>query len=202
MITACFAKGFLIGLSIAAPVGAIGILCIRRTLSDGMMAGLLSGLGAATADAAYAAAAVLGIHAVSDFLAAHEAPIRIVGGAFLAYLGVRTLLSGPGAGAPLAPGMRLAAAYGSTLALTLANPSTVISFTLVFAALGLGAAGGAAAGLVTVSGVFAGSAVWWLFLSGCVGLLRSRVDFAWMRTVNRVAGAVLFALGIGILCRF
>jgi threonine/homoserine/homoserine lactone efflux protein len=202
MITACFAKGFLIGLSIAAPVGAIGILCIRRTLSDGMLTGLLSGLGAATADAAYAAAAVLGVHAVSDFLESHQAPIRLVGGAFLAYLGIRTYLSQPGAGAPAAPGKRLAAAYGSTLALTLANPSTVISFTLVFAALGLGAQGGAPAGMLTVTGVFAGSAVWWLFLSGCVGLLRSRIDFAWMRIVNRIAGAVLLALGIGIMCRF
>jgi threonine/homoserine/homoserine lactone efflux protein len=201
MIAGFFLKGVGIGFSIAAPVGAIGILCIRRTLRDGLWTGFFSGLGAATADAAYACIAALGLGAVSGFLAGHQAPIRIVGGAFIAYLGVRAYRSQPDAPAQAVPAMRMLAAYGSTFVLTLTNPSTIVSFTLVFAALGLGTRGGPGPASAMVLGVFLGSAIWWLLLSSGVSLLRSRVDFRWMKAVNRITGVLLFALGIGLMCR-
>jgi threonine/homoserine/homoserine lactone efflux protein len=166
-----------------------------------MRAGLLSGLGAATADAAYACVAAFGLTAVSEFLQARQGPIRLVGGAFLAYLGVRTFLSRPGAGGSPDTPATLAGAYGSTFLLTLANPSTVVSFTLVLAALGLGSEPGFSAPLGMVLGVFLGSAAWWLILSFSVSLLRSRMDLAKMRVVNRVSGLALFVLGIVLLCR-
>lgn len=95
MDLSCFARGLIIGLAIAAPVGAIGLLCIRRTLADGHLAGFVSGLGAATADAFYGAVAALGLTAISATIVAHQDAVRLVGGAFLCYFGARTALAAP-----------------------------------------------------------------------------------------------------------
>src|ERR1035438_7893435 len=133
-----FVKGAAIGFSIAAPVGPIGILCIRRSLADGVWKGFSAGLGAATADAACGFRAACGLTAISGFLVAHEAWLGLFGGVFLCYLGARTFLSRPAQDAPAA-GSRFLSVYGSTLLLTLANPATILSFAAVFCALGLGA---------------------------------------------------------------
>jgi threonine/homoserine/homoserine lactone efflux protein len=189
-------KGLIIGVSIAAPVGPIGILCIRRSLRVGMGMGFIAGLGAATADAGYGAVAGFGLTAVSGFLILHRFWIGLLGGAFLCYLGVRTFLSKPAGGPAPETGGRALAVYGSTLVLTLANPSTILSFAVVFAAFGLGATADYPAAASLVIGVFVGSAIWWLTLSAGVSLVRNRVNASWMRAVNRTSGSVLFAFGI------
>ena len=194
-----FSRGLLIGLAIAAPVGAIGLLCIRRTLADGRLAGFVSGLGAATADAAYGAVAALGLTAISGALIAHKLVITLVGGLFLCYLGVRTFLAEPatepGNGDTSKRGLLVA--YGSTLALTLTNPSTILSFVAIFAGLGLaGGTGDRVSALALVSGVFIGSALWWLILSGAVGFFRRALTPDRLRWVNRASGAVLVVLGL------
>jgi len=63
-----FLKGVVIGFSMAVPVGPIGILCIRRTLTGGRLSGFVSGLGVATADAVYGCIAGFGLTFISDFL--------------------------------------------------------------------------------------------------------------------------------------
>ena len=194
---AFLARGLMIGLAIAAPVGAIGLLCIRRTLADGRLAGLVSGLGAATADAVYGAVAAAGLTAVSAAFVEHQGVVRLVGGAFLCYLGLRTALTQPPVERSGKSGGRLLAAYATTLALTLANPTTILSFVAIFAGLGLGgAAGDRGSAALMVLGVFLGSALWWLLLSGTVGLLRRAVTPNRLRWVNRVSGGMLFALGV------
>jgi threonine/homoserine/homoserine lactone efflux protein len=197
-----FFKGLLIGLSIAAPVGPIGVLCIRRTLADGRAVGFASGLGAATADGFYGAVAAFGLTVISSFLIGISTATRLIGGLFLCYLGIRTFLSKPSpvqtaeVGSPART--QLAAAYLSTLGLTITNPATILSFIAVFAGLGLGAsaAGDYAAAGSMVLGVFIGSALWWLGLSFGVGLLRSRFDERHMRWVNRISGVILFVFGL------
>lgn len=196
-----FLKGLAVGFSIAAPVGPIGILCIRRSLRDGMRAGFVAGLGAATADAVYGAVAAFGLAAISGFLLAHRRGLGLIGGAFLCYLGVRTFLSKPSTPSAPAKGTRLAPFYASTFLLTLANPATILSFAVIFAAFGLVASIDYHAALLMVPGVFVGSASWWLILSGGVGLVRSRIDSAWIHVVNRASGAVLVAFGILALLR-
>ena len=89
------ARGLIIGFSIAAPVGPIGVLCIRRTLDEGWAAGLVSGLGAASADTIYGFIAGFGLTFVSGFLVSQQVWLRLIGGLFLCYLGIRTLLSKP-----------------------------------------------------------------------------------------------------------
>ena len=192
-----FARGLAIGFAIAAPVGAIGLLCIRRTLAEGRLAGFVSGLGAATADAFYGGIAALGLTAVSSKLIAHQDVVRFVGGVFLCYLGVRTALAAPAVEARGASTRGLAAAYGSTLALTLTNPTTILSFAAVFAGLGLGASGGdRQSAALMVAGVFLGSALWWLILSGGVGLFRRAMTPERLQSVNRISGGVLVAFGL------
>ena len=190
-------KGILIGFSIAAPVGPIGVLCIRRTLAEGRATGFVSGLGAATADVVYGCIAGFGLTLVTRFLMDQQMWLRLFGGAFLCYLGVKTVLSRPADQSASAKGSGLAGAYGSTFLLTLTNPMTILSFAAVFAGLGLASAGGSyASASILVLGVFAGSALWWLMLSGGVSLLRSRFDVPGLEWVNRISGVVIAGFGV------
>ncbi len=192
-----FARGLVIGLSIAAPVGPIGVLCIRRTLAEGRLAGLVTGLGAATADAIYGAIAGFGVTAIAGLLLRQQGLIRLVGGLFLCYLGVRTLLATPAERAAAASGRTLLQSYGSALALTLTNPLTILSFAAIFAGLGAGTTSGSYdAAALLVLGVLLGSALWWLILSGGVSILRARLTPAALRWVNWLSGSVLLVFGL------
>lgn len=191
-------RGAAIGFSIAAPVGPIGVLCMRRTLADGRAHGVVSGLGAATADALYGCIAGFGLTFISSLLITQQAWLRLIGGAFLCYLGIRTLLARPAQQAATAAGSNgLPGAYASTFFLTLTNPLTILSFAAIFAGLGLAAAGEDYASAATlVAGVFCGSALWWLLLSGGVSLLRSRFNAQRLQWVNRVSGGIITAFGL------
>jgi threonine/homoserine/homoserine lactone efflux protein len=195
-------RGIILGFSIAAPVGPIGILCIRRTLAEGRTVGLVSGLGAATADLVYGILTGFGLTLVSSLLIGQQFWFRLIGGIFLIYLGVTTFRTRPAEQAAQLenrPG-KLAGAYVSTFLLTLSNPMTILSFAAVFAGMGLGATHGSYqdAGLL-VSGVFIGSAAWWLLLSTGVSLLRSRINGPVLVWVNRTAGLVLAVFGFWAL---
>lgn len=195
-----FLQGLLLGFAIAAPVGAIGLLCIRRTLADGRGAGFATGMGAATADACYGAVAGFGLTAVAGFLTGHQREIRVVGGLFLLYLGVQAMRSRPPEQAAAAEGGTLLRAWGSTFLLTLTNPATIISFTAAFASLGLANVGGEWVGAAKlVMGVFLGSTLWWLILTTGVSLLRGWVTPERMAWVNRISGGIIVALGLAAL---
>ena len=189
-------KGLAVGVSIAAPVGPIGLLCIRRSLEQGRTVGLATGLGAATADALYGCIAAFGLTAISGFLVAEASWLRLGGGAALCWLGARTFLSAPAQREAQAASDGLASAYFSTLLLTLANPMTILSFVAVFAGLGLGAAPGYAPAAALVAGVFLGSGLWWLALSAGVARMRHRVSDGWMRAINRLSGVLIVAFGL------
>jgi threonine/homoserine/homoserine lactone efflux protein len=193
-------RGIVIGFSIAAPVGPIGVLCIRRTLADGRAAGLATGLGAATADAIYGCLAAFGLTVVTNALVGAGVWVRVIGGAFLAYLGMQALMARPSDEAARAGGFGLFGAYASTFVLTLTNPMTILSFLAVFAALGVGTTHPEPLSAVTlVVGVFAGSALWWLTLSGGVTLLRARFDAQRLRWVNWISGMILVAFGLAAI---
>jgi threonine/homoserine/homoserine lactone efflux protein len=194
--------GLIIGFSVAAPVGPIGVLCIRRTLADGRVVGFVSGLGAATADAAYGCVAAFGLTWVSDLLVEQQAWLRLVGGVFLLYLGIKAFLEKPaereaGAARGSRPSMSVAGAYASTLGLTLTNPTTILSFAAIFVGLGLVEASERyLSAVVLVVGVFSGSALWWLLLSGAVGLFRAKLSVGGLRWVNRISGTVIATFGV------
>ena len=190
-------KGLAIGFSIAAPVGPISVLCIRRTLAEGRTSGLVSGLGAATADAIYGCIAGFGLAFISYFLVSQQVWLRLIGGVFLCHLGLKTLLAKPAEQAALAKGNSFVGAYASMFFLTLTNPMTIISFVAIFAGLGLASTSGnyVSAG-VLVLGVFIGSALWWLILSGVVGVFREKFNPHGLQWVNRISGAIITGFGL------
>lgn len=193
-------RGIVIGFSIAAPVGPIGVLCIRRTLAEGRLAGLVSGLGAASADAVYGLIAAFGLTFVSSFLVSEGVWLRLIGGIFLCYLGFKTFLTKPAHEAAKAKGTGLFGAYTSTFFLTLTNPMTILSFATIFAGLDIASKDGSyvAAG-VLVLGVFLGSALWWLFLCSGINWFRSRFNLRGLKWVNRITGVIIMAFGLVVL---
>ena len=188
-------KGLILGFSIAAPVGPIGLLCIQRTLQRGRLTGLVSGLGAATADACYGLVAAFGLGTVISFLLGLQYWLQLGGGLFLLWLGANTLVARPvdaSASKVKSDRVNLAGAFTSVFLLTLANPATILSFFAVFAGLGVDAHGNSAMALVL--GIFLGSATWWLLLSFLAGLFRDRLNDGRRRALNVVAGLSLVAL--------
>ncbi len=241
-----FLRGLLLGLAIAAPVGPIGILCIRRTLAYGRLIGFITGLGAATADMAYAAISAFGLTAIAVLITRWSLEIHLIGAIFLLYLGLstiftRTSLPGnpdkthliaanggdaaeaspeqstqppvqirsmrsrddPSHNAAAFPGLSKWGAYGSTVALTLTNPATILSFTVIFAGLGLvdgthraGAASIGGTSTAIVFGVFCGSALWWFLLSGGIAVFRARITSSAFHWINRASGAILVGFAV------
>ena len=195
---ALFLKALVIGLSIAAPVGPIGLLCIQRTLAHGRTIGFLSGLGAALADACYGAIGAFGVSAVVSTMVAARVPLALGGAAFLAWMGVQLLR------APAATQARAAEdaatpvkALLSVFVLTLANPMTILSFVAVFASLGSGhVGGGSGAALTMVMGVFLGSALWWLGLSSIVSMVRHKLGARVLQGINKLSGALLLGFAV------
>ncbi len=196
MSVTLFIRGLLIGLSVAATIGPMAILCIRRTLAHGRLAGLATGLGVATADGCYGAVAGFGLAIVSDLLLAQRVWLRLVGGLFLCYLGIKTLRAAPASRAAAARGSTPFRAYASALALTLTNPLTILLFAAIFAGLGGGAGNAYGATAALVLGVFIGSALWWVILTSVVATLRGRVTPRGLLQVNRASGTLILAFGL------
>jgi threonine/homoserine/homoserine lactone efflux protein len=196
-------KGFVIGISIAAPVGPISVLCIRRTFAEGRLFGIVSGLGGATGDAIYGCVAGFGLTFISNFLINQQAWLRLIGGIFLCYLGVKTLLAKPAKHAALSNGNGLVGTYASTFFLTLTNPMTILSFVAIFTGLGLASTGGnyISAGALVV-GIFIGSSFWLLVLCSSVDVFREKFDPSRLQWLNRISGAIITVFGLVALLSF
>ena len=190
-----FARGLVLGFTIAAAVGPISLLTIRRTLAHGRIYGLASGLGVAVADATYGGIAAFGLTAVTSVLVGGRLVLGLVGGLFLLVLAWRTIASRPEEVAVADERPGLAGAFLSIFGLTMTNPMTILSFAAIFAGLGVVGRGGADAALLTF-GVFCGSMSWWLILTAVVSALRTRVTVRSLTWVNRVSGVVLLGFAI------
>lgn len=192
-----FFKGLIIGLSIAAPVGSIGVLCIQRTITFGRMSGLLTGLGAATADGLYGAVAAFGLTFISSFLVGQQFWFRLVGGTFLLYLGIKTFLTEPAKKVSQEKHKSLFSDYFSTVFLTITNPMTILSFVAVFAGFGLGDTNGnLMSAFFMTMGVFVGSALWWFILSGGVSYLKTKFNASSLSVVNKISGIIIIIFAL------
>lgn len=199
MVAGIFLKGLVVGFLVATPVGPIGLLCIQRTLSEGKIPGLVSGLGAATADAIFGLIAALGLTFISNFLVEEQLWLRLFGGLFLCYLGVRTFLSRP-AETSSANAPSHISNYGSTFLLAFTSPITILVFAAVFAGLGAVSLGAHyfSVGL-SVAGVFIGSALWWFMLCGAAGIFHGKISYDKLTRLNKISGVIITVFGLVIL---
>ena len=196
-LVALFARTFLIGVAVAAPVGAMGVLCIQRTLARGWRAGIATGAGIATADGMYAAVAAFGVTALSSALVAFQSPLRIVGGLVLVWLGWRAIVAPPAheAAAEKVAARGYGGLYASAVGLTLTNPMTIMAFAAVFASAGLGMMDGPRSALIATLGVALGSFAWWVAFTLVIVVIRHRVSDRATHWVNRVSGGAIVVLG-------
>jgi threonine/homoserine/homoserine lactone efflux protein len=189
-------KSVLLGISVAAPVGPIGLLCINRTLNNGRLSGFFTGLGAATADMVYASFAAFGFSIVTQYFIQQQGWLQLFGGLFLFYLGIKIFISKPANQAANLEGSNLFNMFFSTLLLTITNPATILSFVAMFAGLGLVAnSNSLMEAFSLVSGVFLGSAIWWLILSNGVYLLKAKL-VPFLSVINKISGLLIIVLAI------
>jgi threonine/homoserine/homoserine lactone efflux protein len=189
-------RGFILGFTIAAAVGPISLLVIRRTLAEGRVVGLVSGLGVATADGAYGAIAAFGLGAITQVLVDARPILGLAGGVFLLWLAWTTARAAPRDPATV-PSRRggLAGAYLSILGLTLTNPMTILSFGALFVGLGVTGEDAVGAALITV-GVLVGSTAWWVLLTSIVSVVRTKVTAAWIHRINVASGLAIGAFAV------
>ncbi|MGO4452403.1 LysE family translocator [Phyllobacterium sp. TAF24] len=197
-----FGKSMILGLAVAAPLGPIGALCINRTLERGFWAGVSGGLGTALADAVYASLAAIGFAAFAATLSIVDAPLKLVGGLFMLWLGWKGLAPRPEKQAAQVSARDLFGTIAATFFLTITNPMTILAFAAIFAGLGLAEVPGFTNAAIVVVGVFVGSLSWWLALSGGVALARQRLPEGFARWVARVSGIVIILFGLYALVSF
>ena len=195
-----FFKGLLVGFLIATPVGPTGVLCIQRTLNKGKLHGIVSGLGAASADAIYGFIAAFGLTFISNFLVKEQPWLRLVGGIFLCYMGARVLLSKSEKRATPEDGASYVSDYVSAFILTFTNPTTFLAFAAAFAGLGLvSLIEHHIAALLLVAGVFVGSGLWWLILSGITATFLGKLLYTRPAWLNKISGIIIIAFGLFVL---
>jgi threonine/homoserine/homoserine lactone efflux protein len=197
MILLLLLKGIAIGLTIAAPVGPVAVLCIRRTLLQGHPAGFASGFGAVTADVIFGAIAAFGVSQLSDVLFEHETALRLIGGVFLLALGLSTYRKPPPqAGRPLAG--RIVKAYATAFLLTITNPITIFAFTAIYAGFGIvGHDMSLPFSWSLMTGVASGATLWWASLTLAAGFLRERVAMHQLSWLNKVSGGLILLFAAG-----
>jgi threonine/homoserine/homoserine lactone efflux protein len=197
---AAFFRALALGVVVAAPVGAISMLLMQRTLLRGRSAGLATGAGIATADGLYASVAAFGLTAISDLLVGAQVWVRLAGGVALLVIGVRTVMNAGVSRAATATEGSLLAEYASAVALTLANPQTIVTFAALFAGAGLAVTGGGWAGAAaTTLGIACGSMLWWLALVTALSLGRHMLTPKAVTWVSRVAGGAVAAFALWLL---
>ncbi|MEO5704838.1 MAG: LysE family transporter [Candidatus Limnocylindrales bacterium] len=189
-------RGLIIGFTIAAAVGPITLLVIRRTIEHGGRYGFASGLGVAAADATYAALAAFGLTAVTTILVSGHVVLGILGGSIIAIMGLRTMASRPTGPAADAERPGLAGAFVSIYALTMTNPLTIVLYAGVFAGIGLVAGSSFLDAAIVTLAAWLGSTAWWVILCPIVAWARGRVSITALLWVNRISGATLVVFGI------
>ncbi len=194
-----FLKGIAIGFVMAIPIGPIGIMCIRKTLTEGRLSGLIIGIGAATADLFYGCVAAFGLTIISDTLNSQRIWIRIVGGALLFFLGIKTFRA-----QPKDPKLKISSSgrlrsYFTVVVLTLTNPLTIFAFIAVFASFGLGDGLSFVSAIVLVAGVFIGSCLWFFLLTSGTIIFRKKLDLVGLKWVNKIAGILIIISGFIVI---
>ena len=192
-------KGIVVGIVIAVPVGPVGVMCVRRTIFASRLAGLISGVGAATGDAMFGFIAAFGLTFISDLLIGYQQWLRVAGGVYLIWVGGSALLAPPEI-TPRSPRSAEIRDFVSTFALTLSNPITILVFLGIFSAIGLsGDEATLERAAILVLGVWLGSLIWWLAVSFGLGSLFRSFEPRYLGWINRGSGTILLVSGAALL---
>jgi threonine/homoserine/homoserine lactone efflux protein len=195
-----FVQGIVIGLTLAVPVGPLALICIQRTVSEGRLHGIFSGIGVATADSFYAAVTFLGLTVISGLIIAQQYLFRFLAGVILILIGIRVFLSIPSAISAKTEHETYLKDYLSMVALAIANPLTLVFFLVILPGYGVVIHGTSFLSAAEfVAGVFFGSTVWWVVLCGSIGSVRSRISAENLGRINRVSGLLISCFGAGVL---
>jgi threonine/homoserine/homoserine lactone efflux protein len=195
-----FVQGIIIGLTLAVPVGPLSLICIQRSVTDGRLHGIFSGIGVATADSFYAAVTFLGLTVISGVIIAQQYLFRFIAGIVLIFIGIRVFLALPPVISARSDHETYLKDYLSMVALAIANPLTLVFFLVILPGYGVVFSGTSyLSAMEFVSGVFVGSAVWWVVLCGSVGSVRSRISSQNLGFINRVSGLLISCFGVGVL---
>jgi threonine/homoserine/homoserine lactone efflux protein len=200
MNVSLFVQGIIIGLTLAVPVGPLALICIQRTVKEGRLHGIFSGIGVATADSFYAAVTILGLTVISGLIITHQYLFRFLAGVVLILIGIRVFLSIPSAMSAKTEHETYLKDYLSMVALAIANPLTLVFFVVILP--GYGVVINTTSLLTTaefVAGVFFGSTVWWVVLCGSIGSVRSRLSQENLGRINQVSGLFISCFGVGML---
>ena len=200
MDVSLFIQGIIIGLTLAAPVGPLALICIQRTVTEGRLHGIFSGIGVATADSFYAAVTFLGLTVISGLIIAQQYLFRFLAGVVLILIGIRVFLSIPSAISAKTEHETYLKDYLSMVALAIANPLTLVFFLVILPGYGVVIHGTSFLSAAEfVAGVFFGSTVWWVVLCGSIGSVRSRISAENLGRINRVSGLLISCFGAGVL---
>jgi threonine/homoserine/homoserine lactone efflux protein len=197
-----FWKGFIVGLMVSIPLGPIGVLCIQRTLNKGRRSGFFSGLGAAAADTIFAIIAGFGITFIISFIREQQLYFQIIGGIIVIFLGIHIFYTNPVRQLRMQRMNRnkLSQDFFTVFLLTITNPMAVFFFLAMFAGINIGDESLSLFDMSNlVLGVFSGAAAWWFTLSAIVNLLRHRFRLKIIWWMNKVAGVIIFLLGIAAI---
>lgn len=195
-----FIDGFTLGLAVAAPIGPVGVLCIKKTLSSGLAIGLFAGFGASIAKVIYGIVVGFGLTSVSNFLINYNTYISIIGAIFLTYLGIKIFMTKPVMNCDSVQKENKISAFTTMFLLTIMNPMTVLSFLAVFSGLGIAnTASSYSNGLVLISGIFCGSMSWWIFLCSMVNLFRQKINGSILSWINKVSGIIIVTFAAMII---
>ncbi len=196
-------SGAVIGLSISVPVGPMGVLCIRRSLTQGMLAGVMTGAGASTVQVFYCASLVTALRQIGPWLDVNRKGLSLFG-AIMTILFAWSLLrtrQQTACSGRRARAVSLAAAYASAVALSLVNPMLLILLLGTTASIfGAKPPAGTAVGFLLL-GQFAASLMWWVCLTAATALLRAQLSQGLLLRLNHAAAVALAGFGVVGLMR-
>ena len=195
-----FVQGTIIGLTLAVPIGPISLLCIQRSIADGRLHGIISGIGVASSDSFYATVSFLGLTIISGLIIAQQYLFRFLAGIVLIFIGIRVFLSVPLGASTQTGHETYLKDYLSMAAIAIANPLTLLFFIVIVPGFGVVIHGNSfLSAMEFVAGVFFGSVVWWVILCGFVGTMRTRISEENLRLINRISGILISCFGAGML---
>ena len=194
-------KGILIGIIFGVPAGAVGALCVQRTLQSGMKSGIITGLGSSAADCFYAVVGAFGITVISDFLTRYKIPINIVGGLLILAMGIATLLKKQSDTAKTDIKTNYGAMFLSAFSVGITNPAAVLTFLFAFSYFGIDGNLGAANGIALVAGVLLGTLIWWVTLSAIARKIKEKFGEKGFARLNKIFGIIMIGFSVAVFAR-